>query len=420
MNSPTPAAASFSPAKTPVAALIPLKAIEVRNQVRKGFDDADLQDLVASIKADGLLQPIIVRPVSTVQSGGNGARYELVAGERRLRASKLAGLTEIRAEVREGLDTAGVQILQLVENVQRADLSLQEQCNGVAALVKQLEGVDGKTGRQNAADKLGKSMGWVSKRAGIVEAPIEVKKLVITGVVVDAEIASGLSEFKQLVPKDKFERVLDDARSGARYGRAFTRDTIRELVKDAKDAKRRRDAAREQAKKDRAAGKTPKPVNSWQAQQAAERERQDNLQSQWKAGGAVVDKFATAAAKATGLVVESPRHDNYHCEAFPTSLEACEFKWDFNGTGAEAKQLASKTGLTLKLEISLKSVTPDQAVKVEQALGVKLKWGQEWSNKRFLTGKQLAVAAAKAGAKLELPDLPKPTAPKSAAKKKGR
>src|SRR5690349_20323730 len=139
MNSPTPAAAGFAQAQNPVARIIALKQIVPRDQVRKAFADEDLQELAASIKADGLIQPIVVRPFS----GGarrNGETFQVVAGERRYRAAQLAGLGEIRAEVHEGLTDAAVQVLQLVENVQRVDLSLAEQCDGVATLVKQLEG----------------------------------------------------------------------------------------------------------------------------------------------------------------------------------------------------------------------------------------------------------------------------------------
>lgn len=421
MNSPTPATA-FAHAQTPVARLIALKQIVVRDQVRKAFADEDVQELAASIKADGLIQPIVVRPF-TGGAHKNGETFQIVAGERRFRAAQLAGLSEIRAEIRDGLSDAGVQVLQLVENVQRTDLSLPEQCDGVAALVKQLEGVDGKTGLQNTADRLGKSLAWVSRRASIVDAPIEIKKLVKSGTVTDVDIAAGLAELKQVAPKDKFERVLNDAEYGVRYGRPFTRETIREVVKDAKADKKRKDAQRAQAAADRKAGKKPKVKDSWQASQAAARAAKDKHIERWKVVGPTVKKFAEAAAKATGLEIEAPRYDGYHVDPVPASIEACAFKWGFNGSGEQAKHIAAKTGVTLKLELELAGVTPEQATKIDQVMGKKLEWGLGWrhSNNKF-TGKQLAAMAAKAGTKLELPALAKAEAKPAAAppaKKKG-
>ncbi len=99
--------------------LIKIDTIELNPfQPRKHFDEKELQELAQSIKEDGLIQPITVRPVE------NG-KYQLISGERRLRASKLLGLTEIAAYVRTADDMHTAQ-MSLVENLQRSDLNAIE------------------------------------------------------------------------------------------------------------------------------------------------------------------------------------------------------------------------------------------------------------------------------------------------------
>lgn len=111
---------------------IKLESIEANPyQPRTKFDEEELQELVQSIKTYGLIQPVTVRPVE------NG-KYQLISGERRFRAAKLAGLTEIPAFVRTADDVQTVQ-MALVENIQRSDLNaieialsyqmLMEECN---------------------------------------------------------------------------------------------------------------------------------------------------------------------------------------------------------------------------------------------------------------------------------------------------
>lgn len=115
-----------------------------------GKDDTDLQELAASIRAQGLLEPIVVRPV--------GDRFRLIAGERRLRATKLAGLVEIDAAVREYTDRQALEAT-VTENLQREDLHPLEEASGVAALIA------GGQDYREVARTLGKSLGWVAKRA---------------------------------------------------------------------------------------------------------------------------------------------------------------------------------------------------------------------------------------------------------------
>src|SRR5690606_29772950 len=127
-------------------------------QPRQTFDEEALRQLADSILRSGMMQPIVVRPGTPTVPGGSpstggssggvartvdrgGERYELVAGERRLRAAKLAGLSEIPAIVREIEDEAAAE-LALVENLQREDLSAIERARALKALCERFELTD--------------------------------------------------------------------------------------------------------------------------------------------------------------------------------------------------------------------------------------------------------------------------------------
>jgi ParB family chromosome partitioning protein len=115
-----------------------------RYQPRTKMDDASLQELAASIRKQGLMQPILVRPL-------DGGRYEIIAGERRWRAAKIAGLEQVPVLVREVPDSAALA-MALVENIQREDLNPLEEANGVQRLIDEF-----KLTHQEAADAIGRS-----------------------------------------------------------------------------------------------------------------------------------------------------------------------------------------------------------------------------------------------------------------------
>ena len=102
-----------------------------RYQPRKDFDEAALEDLKASVEAYGVLQPVIVRRLPTSEGEG---QYELIAGERRLRAAKLAGLAKVPAIVREYSDAETSEIA-LIENLQREDLNPMEEARAYQSLI---------------------------------------------------------------------------------------------------------------------------------------------------------------------------------------------------------------------------------------------------------------------------------------------
>ena len=135
------------------------------DQPRKYFDKEALEDLANSIVENGLLQPILVREY------GEG-RYQIIAGERRFRASKLAGITEIPAIVLERDDKKAAQIA-LIENVQREDLNPLEEALGYKSLAEEYDMT-----QEELALKVGKSRSAIANTLRLLDLPDEVLTLV--------------------------------------------------------------------------------------------------------------------------------------------------------------------------------------------------------------------------------------------------
>jgi ParB family chromosome partitioning protein len=135
------------------------------SQPRASFDDDQMAELAASIRTHGILQPIVVR-------AGLDGRYELIAGERRLRAARLAGLTEIPAVVRDSADGEQLE-LALVENLQRADLNPMEAASAYRALVDRF----GLT-HADVADRVGKSRVAVSNSLRLLDLAPETRQAI--------------------------------------------------------------------------------------------------------------------------------------------------------------------------------------------------------------------------------------------------
>jgi ParB family chromosome partitioning protein len=150
--------------------VIPLSLEEVDGgpfQPRQEFEARELDELAASIRANGILQPIIVRP--------GGAGYEVVAGERRVRAARLAGLTEIPAIVRRYSDDE-VLVLSLVENIQRTDLNAIDKAQAFRRLSTHL----GAT-HQEIAERLGIDRTSVTHLLRLLDLPADIQDLVRSG-----------------------------------------------------------------------------------------------------------------------------------------------------------------------------------------------------------------------------------------------
>ena len=141
----------------------------VRNpdQPRKSFDETQLSELSDSIKQNGVLQPILVRK--------KGDKYEIVAGERRYQASKLAGLKEIPAIIRD-IDDAEVFQLALIENLQRSDLTPIEEARGI----RQLLDTKGLT-QEGLAKILSKSRSAIANTLRLMDLPQEVQDIMEEG-----------------------------------------------------------------------------------------------------------------------------------------------------------------------------------------------------------------------------------------------
>ena len=135
-----------------------------RFQPREVFDEKALKELAVSIKEHGVIQPIIVRRV-------NG-KYEIIAGERRLKASKLAGLETIPAVIVE-VTTKDSAVLALIENLQREDLTPVEEAKAYRQIMRELNYTQAELG-----ERVGKSRSYVTNMLGLLELPEEVLNLV--------------------------------------------------------------------------------------------------------------------------------------------------------------------------------------------------------------------------------------------------
>ncbi len=166
-NAPPPAS---NVAAIPGRALLmlPVEAIE-RNprQPRKQFEEGKLDELAASIRAHGVMEPILVRK--------DGGRYRIVAGERRWRAAQRAGLAEVPAVVREASEKEAFE-LALVENLQRADLNAIEEAEAYEVLL----GSHGLT-QEQIAERVGKERSTVANALRLLKLPDDVRDLVRGG-----------------------------------------------------------------------------------------------------------------------------------------------------------------------------------------------------------------------------------------------
>jgi ParB family transcriptional regulator, chromosome partitioning protein len=148
---------------------IPVDLIDPNpRQPRTRFEDAELHELAESVRSRGMLQPVLVRPLV-------GGRYELVAGERRLRAAKLAGLERLPAVVRSTEDDERLE-LALIENMARQDLNPVDAARACAALVDELGLTKEEVGR-----RIGRSRVAISNMVRLLELPDEVLAMLESG-----------------------------------------------------------------------------------------------------------------------------------------------------------------------------------------------------------------------------------------------
>jgi ParB family transcriptional regulator, chromosome partitioning protein len=208
-------------------------------QPRRGFDEDGLQALAGSLSEQGVLQPVLVRPKP-------GGTYELIAGERRWRAARIAGLQSIPALVRERDDAASLE-LALIENMAREDLSPVEEARACAALVEEL----GLT-REQVGRRVGRSRVAVSNLIRLLDLPDEVLEQLQLGV-----LSEGHGRALLLAADHGVRRGL--ARSAAEHDWSVrvterrARESNADHATQKRDARSRRDTGRDDADHQQAA-----------------------------------------------------------------------------------------------------------------------------------------------------------------------
>jgi len=178
---------------------IPIDAIRPnRWQPRKTFDDAALAELVQSIKEHGLLQPI------SVWKDADGA-FELIAGERRWRACRAAGLKEIEAIVKRDLSDQQKFGLSLIENIQREDLNAIDHALAYKQLMEEFS-----ISQTDIAKKIGKSKSAVSNTLRLLELETEIQKGIQAGVISEGHARALISIPDKAKRKEAYNRILTE------------------------------------------------------------------------------------------------------------------------------------------------------------------------------------------------------------------
>lgn len=184
------------------ARMIPVSSIAPNPfQPRREFSEEDLADLTSSLRENGILQPILVRP----STQGGRTKYELVAGERRWRASMRLGWKEIPATVRE-MDDRTLLVLALVENMQRAELSPLEEAAGFQQL-----GVEFSLSQQQIAELVGRDRSTVANTLRLLQLPPSVRQLLS-----DGTLTAGHA--RALLGLDNERRMAEIAQQAAEHG----------------------------------------------------------------------------------------------------------------------------------------------------------------------------------------------------------
>ncbi len=179
-------------------------------QPRKDMKSEALQELADSIKAQGVIQPIVVRLIAD-------DRYEIIAGERRWRAAQLASLQEIPVVIKD-IDDRAAMAVALIENIQREDLNALEEAEAIKRLVDEFDMT-----HQQAADAVGKSRAMVSNLLRLLDLPNEVKTLLAKGLI-------EMGHARALLSLDA-DRQIDIANKIVNQG--LTVRATEKLVKDA-------------------------------------------------------------------------------------------------------------------------------------------------------------------------------------------
>ena len=171
-----------------------------RAQPREQFNQERLDELAQSMKAQGVLQPVIVRPAE-------GGTFELIAGERRWRAAQIAGLLKIPAVIREVTDDRLLE-LALIENLQREELNAIEEANAYQTLINELG-----LSQKETAERVGKQRATVANALRLLNLPLEVQALIQNGQLGagHAKALAGLTDSQAQIELAK--RIVDEGLS---------------------------------------------------------------------------------------------------------------------------------------------------------------------------------------------------------------
>ena len=221
MAAPPPTAAPSAPASTEPQSIAIASIAANPEQPRRDFKEAELDELAASIRAHGLLQPILVRP--------KGDRYELVAGERRLRAAAKLGWESIPAIVRP-IEDGALLTLALVENLQRSDLNPIEEAEGYQRLIEEF----GFT-QQQVADAVAKDRSTIANALRVLQLPTTIRTMLVGG-----QLTMGHARALLAIPEEAAR--IDLARQAAARGYS-----VRDLERLAKSTTAEPSGTREQS-----------------------------------------------------------------------------------------------------------------------------------------------------------------------------
>lgn len=209
---------------------ISVDLIDVAQQVRK--DLGDLHELINSIKDVGVLEPVLLL-------GKSDGRYQLIAGERRVRASQQAGLVKVPAIIKRGLSDFEVRRIQVTENNERENLSAYDEAMGVVEDVARF-------GMDEALRIWNRSNGWLSKRLSVKGYGDQTRDLLKSGLCGDFEVLHCLNQLAKLDPQE-FAKMCKRLEAGLPLSREEARNKVaaaKAIIKDAKVSEKRRSVAR--------------------------------------------------------------------------------------------------------------------------------------------------------------------------------
>ena len=182
------------------------------DQPRVAFRHHELEDLTNSIKEHGILQPLIINPK------GEG-EYELVAGERRLRAAKMAGLKTVPVIIRKTVSKERL-VLALIENIQREDLNPVEEAAAYERMSKEF-----KMTQDDISKKVGKARSTVANTMRLLELPVEIREAIVEGAVAAGTARAILSLKDNEAQMTFFRKLMDKGGMTTRQAETSTRKT---------------------------------------------------------------------------------------------------------------------------------------------------------------------------------------------------